>query len=282
MLKYSSRPDYGVKNTAEPFPCLCCSTVQAEQEWGGGWQCRLLAAFKRPHPVRLQKYQAKAEISLRCRRVCRDSAANLLQKEQGAGRAELALLCRLFTHFPPMSQLTTACIYSKMDLFLLWYHMRSAELLMLNLWWQSNAQSSGFYLKSFPSWCLESWGITAMSEGIPHKVGEFPFTGSKPSSRRNKHHAATLWHEREWMVSLSSPKPGPKWRLALLSHIKMTREILTESWSFMMMMKFCWSHIPGSKCAWEFCWAQVGIRMLRVFPDTKSKWGSVFYLYDCW
>lgn len=144
-------------------------------------------------------------LCLRCRRVCRDSADNLLQKEQGAGRTpELALLCRLFTHFPPMSQLTTACIYSKMDLFLLWYHMGSAKLLTLSLWWQSNAQSCGLYLKSCPSWCLETWGITAMSEGIPHKVGEFPFTGSKPGSRRKKHHAAMLWHKRMNGESLRS------------------------------------------------------------------------------
>lgn len=27
VLKYSSRPDFGAENRAEPFPCLCCSTA---------------------------------------------------------------------------------------------------------------------------------------------------------------------------------------------------------------------------------------------------------------
>lgn len=67
-----------------------------------------------------------------------------------------------------------------------------------------------------------------MSEGVLHKVGEFASTDSKTSSMRNKHRAGALWHETELMGNLSSPKPIPKQRLALLPHMKMTGEILTK------------------------------------------------------
>lgn len=80
------------------------------------------------------------------------------------------------------------------------------------------AVAGGLYLKSFPS----------RVRGRSSQGGRIPCTGSKPSTMRTKHHAGTLWHEREFVVHLSSPKPIPKQRLALLPCMKMTHEILTK------------------------------------------------------
>lgn len=100
----------------------------------------------------------------------------------------------------------------------------------------------------------------------------------------------TVAWERTDSESLKSvPKPSP----AILHHVLVACEILTRGRSFMMMLKFCWSHMLKSKRAWEFCWAQVGIRMPSTFltqnlneevaharTTANSKWRSSSFRWN--
>lgn len=90
-------------------------------------------------------------------------------------------------------------------------------------------------------------------------------------------HLGPVWNERELIVSqvlnlcpIQTLQYYTTWRW----HVR-SQQGADHLWR---CFRFCWSHMLTSKCAGEFCWAQVGA---SDFLTQHSEWGSGLCAYSC-